>query len=225
MPRHSAPGSPWRTRSRCQSTTWDLHNARSQTQVVLLGVCCSPGGGGGLAAPSAAAPGGGSIGGGGGDQLEQVTLQPLPMYAVPSDSVTMTCVASTPGGRVFLGGADGHVHELLYSAGDSWRQRRCSKVGGQAAALSFTTHTHTHRLPSSPSGFEPLTQVCLTGGLRQMLPPFLPALLFGQPQAVVQLEVDAQRNALYALSQASAIQARQALFYSFSRVGSCMIHP
>jgi nuclear pore complex protein Nup155 len=82
---------------------------------VLLGVCISAG------------PGGGG-GGGGGDAYEALLLQPLPLYSLPSDNVIMTCVASSAAGRLFLGGADGHVYELQYAAADSWRQRRCSKV-------------------------------------------------------------------------------------------------
>ena len=58
-------------------------------QIVLLGVCCSRG------------PGGG------GDDCEEVTLQPLPLYSVPADNVTMVTVSSTADGRIFLGGAGG----------------------------------------------------------------------------------------------------------------------
>lgn len=54
--------------------------------------------------------------------------QPLPLYAAPSDGVTMCCVAGGPGGRVFLGGADGHLYELVYAASDTWRAKRCYKV-------------------------------------------------------------------------------------------------
>ena len=79
-------------------------------QLVLLGVCVGPGG-----ASS--------------DPQAELTLQPLPLYSIPSDNVVLTCCASTPGGRIFLGGADGHVYELHYSAHDTWRQRRCYKVG------------------------------------------------------------------------------------------------
>lgn len=107
---------------------------------------------------------------------DDLSLQPLPLYSVATDNVTMTCVATTPTGRIFMGGADGHVYELQYSANDSWRQRRCSKI-------------------------------CLTGGLRQILPPFLPGLLFGTPTPITQMVVDATRHILYTASQSSALQA------------------
>lgn len=56
-------------------------------QIVLLGVCCSRGAGGN------------------GDECEEVTLQPLPLYSVPADNVTMVTVSSSADGRIFLGGA------------------------------------------------------------------------------------------------------------------------
>ena len=80
---------------------------------MLLGVCCSR-------------AGEGSSG------YEEVTLQPLPLYAAPADNVAMVTVAPTAGGRIFLGGADGHLYELQYAAADGWRSKRCSKVGGWA---------------------------------------------------------------------------------------------
>lgn len=80
-------------------------------QIVLLGVCTSPGKGGGT------------------DQYEELSLQPMPLYTLPSDNTIMTCFASSASGRIFMGANDGHVYEIQYAATDSWRQRRCSKVG------------------------------------------------------------------------------------------------
>ena len=65
---------------------------------------------------------------GAGDELEELSLQPLPMYCVPSNGVMMLCTATTRGGRVFLGGDDGHLYELEYSGGEGWGQKRCRKV-------------------------------------------------------------------------------------------------
>ena len=88
-------------------------------QLVLLGVCCS----------------GNIIGG---DPFEELTLQPLPEYTIPTDGVTMTCITSTESGRIFLGGRDGHLYELLYTTGNGW-QSRCRKLchtGGLGNLLS-----------------------------------------------------------------------------------------
>lgn len=81
------------------------------TEIVLLGVCCSAG-----------------AGGTGDDDCEEVMLQPLPLYSVSSDDVAMTSVACTTNGRIFLGGADGNLYEIKYSAAESWRTKRCSKI-------------------------------------------------------------------------------------------------
>jgi nuclear pore complex protein Nup155 len=127
-------------------------------EVVLLGVCVGP-----------AAPGSG-------DAFESLSLQPMPLYAAPSDGVVTTCAAaSAKTGRIFLGGADGHVYELTYSRTDSWRSRRCARAR-------------------------------VTGGVAALLPSFLPPLLFGQPEPLEALAVDDERGVLYSLSAGGAIQ-------------------
>ncbi len=64
---------------------------------------------------------------------EELSLQPLPLYTLPTDGVIMCCCAATASGRVFLGGADGHVYEVQYNAADKWLQRRVAKVRPGAA--------------------------------------------------------------------------------------------
>jgi hypothetical protein len=64
----------------------------------------------------------------GGAPHEELSLQPLPQYTLPTDGVIMCCVASTASGRIFLGGADGHVYEAQYSARDTWLSKRVAKV-------------------------------------------------------------------------------------------------
>ncbi|CAL0312408.1 unnamed protein product [Lupinus luteus] len=77
-------------------------------ELTLVGVCCSGGADGS-------------------DPFAEVSLQPLPEYTVPSDGVTMTCVACTDKGRIFLAGRDSHIYELIYSTGSGW-QKRCRKI-------------------------------------------------------------------------------------------------
>jgi nuclear pore complex protein Nup155 len=77
-------------------------------QIVLLGVCMGP---------SANEDAGGDL-----------TLQPLPLYACSSDGVTMCSVAATHDGRIFTGGANGLLYEIVYNATDTWRKKRCYKV-------------------------------------------------------------------------------------------------
>ncbi|KAK9063661.1 hypothetical protein SSX86_017532 [Deinandra increscens subsp. villosa] len=77
-------------------------------ELLLIGVCCS-----------------GS--GDGSDPYAEVSLQPLPEYTIPSDGVTMTCIACTNRGHIFLAGRDGHIYELHYSTGSGW-YKQCRKV-------------------------------------------------------------------------------------------------
>ena len=87
-----------------------------RAQIVLLGVSVGPG-------------------------AEDFTLQPL-NYRQPSDNVVMTCAAASADGRVFLGGADGHLYELQYS------------VGGAKKACPYT-------FSPAPAGVAPSTScVC-----------------------------------------------------------------
>ena len=50
------------------------------------------------------------------------------------------------------------------------------------------------------------TKVCHTGGLRTLLPAFVPAFLFGPPAALIDLTVDDHRGILYARTATSALQ-------------------
>ncbi|MFS7935150.1 putative nucleoporin, nucleoporin, protein [Helianthus anomalus] len=65
-------------------------------ELLLIGVCCS-----------------GS--GDGSDPYAEVSLQALPEYKIPSNGVTMTCIACTNRGHIFLAGCDGHIYELHYT--------------------------------------------------------------------------------------------------------------
>lgn len=73
-----------------------------------MGICCSPSGDGE-------------------DPYAEIALQPLPEYTIPSDGVTMTCIACTDKGQIFLAGRDGHLYEMQYSSGSGWR-KRCRKI-------------------------------------------------------------------------------------------------
>jgi hypothetical protein len=54
---------------------------------------------------------------GSGDPNAELCLQPLPEHMIPTHGVTMTCSTVTDKGRIFLGGRDGHLYELLYTIG------------------------------------------------------------------------------------------------------------
>ena len=81
---------------------------KASMQIVLLGICCMPGGTD--------------------DPLEELSILPLPDYSISSDNVTMCVVSSTPEGRIFLGGGDGHLYEIICNSSSGWRQRKIVKV-------------------------------------------------------------------------------------------------
>ena len=88
-------------------------------QVVLLGICLTPDQGG--------------------DPVGELLVQQLPLYACSSDNVPMISIAATPSGRIFTGGQNGGVCEIVYSNRDTWRQKRMYKVT-QASASACTMH-------------------------------------------------------------------------------------
>lgn len=89
-------------------------------QVVLLGVCCS--------------------------DNDDLQLQPLPLYSCPTDGVTMTCVTATKAGRIFMGGADGHLYELCYVGGGMRWGKRCYKVRAYLAGSPCVRCCNSHTL-------------------------------------------------------------------------------
>ena len=61
-----------------------------------------------------------------------MTLTPLAGYTVAADAVAMYAACATAGGRIFVGGADGHVYEIAYGRGG-----RCKKVAVTQTVLGM----------------------------------------------------------------------------------------
>ncbi|KAI7746000.1 hypothetical protein M8C21_006651, partial [Ambrosia artemisiifolia] len=126
-------------------------------ELLLIGVCCS-----------------GS--GDGSDPYAEVSLQPLPEYTIPSDGVTMTCIACTNRGHIFLAGRDGHIYELLYTTGSGW-YKQCRKVCLTAGLGSVVSRWVV------PNVFK-----------------------FGAVDPIVEMAVDNERHILYARTEEMKIQ-------------------
>ncbi|KAJ0677748.1 putative nucleoporin, nucleoporin, protein [Helianthus annuus] len=88
-------------------------------ELLLVGVCCSESGDGS-------------------DPYAEVSLQPLPEYTIPSDGVTMTCIACTNTGGIFLAGRDGHIYEMRYTTGSGWykKSRKVCLTAGLGSVVS-----------------------------------------------------------------------------------------
>ncbi|KAL9994557.1 putative nucleoporin, nucleoporin, nucleoporin, subdomain 1 [Helianthus debilis subsp. tardiflorus] len=126
-------------------------------ELLLIGVCCS-----------------GSSDGS--DPYAEVSLQPLPEYTIPSDGVTMTCIACTNRGHIFLAGRDGHIYELHYSTGSGW-YKQCRKVCLTAGLGSVVSRWVV------PNVFK-----------------------FGAVDPIVEMAVDNERHILYARTEEMKIQ-------------------
>lgn len=50
----------------------------------------------------------------GGSDFEEMHLVPEPVFVLPTDGVSMMSVKSTCKGRIFMGGKDGCLYEIVY---------------------------------------------------------------------------------------------------------------
>lgn len=67
----------------------------------------------------------------------EMHLIPEPLFSVPSDNTYMPTVVGTSLGRIFLGGKDGCLYELVYQAEEGWFSRKCRKINHSQSSLSF----------------------------------------------------------------------------------------
>ncbi|KAI8471772.1 MAG: nucleoporin-domain-containing protein [Monoraphidium minutum] len=117
-----------------------------------------------------------ATGGGGGDAFETLSLQAMPLYCVPSDNVVMTCAAASP--------STGRIF-----------------LGGADGNLYELTYAATDSWRHKRCA-----KVRVTGGLQQLLPSFLPSLLFRAPEPLERLALDDERGVIYTLAANSAMQ-------------------
>lgn len=59
------------------------------------------------------------------------------IYSIPCENITFTVIKGTASGRIFLGGSDGNLYELVYQKQASWWGRRCKLMNRSRGVLSF----------------------------------------------------------------------------------------
>ncbi|KAK9508420.1 hypothetical protein O3M35_005984 [Rhynocoris fuscipes] len=59
------------------------------------------------------------------------------LYSIQCENVTFTVIKGTASGRIFLGGSDGNLYELIYQKQTSWWGRRCKLVNQSRGTLSY----------------------------------------------------------------------------------------
>lgn len=72
------------------------------------------------------------------DELQgEINLVPEPIFVLPTDGIAITTIKGSESGRIFLGGKDGSLFEIMYQAQGSWFGKRCKKINHSTGALSF----------------------------------------------------------------------------------------
>lgn len=79
------------------------------------------------------------------DETESVSvlLIPDPVAKISTDNVNLSVLASTSDGRLFLGGNDGCLYEIVYQLEDGWFSRKINsrKINHSYSILSYVTPT------------------------------------------------------------------------------------
>ncbi|XP_039282164.1 nuclear pore complex protein Nup155 [Nilaparvata lugens] len=73
----------------------------------------------------------------GGGETDELHLTPEIIYTLPVDGVSITTIVGTDNGRIFLGGKDGSVYEIIYQKELGWWGKRCKKVNHSTGLLSM----------------------------------------------------------------------------------------
>ncbi|KFB48176.1 AGAP007999-PA-like protein [Anopheles sinensis] len=67
---------------------------------------------------------------------EEMQLMSGPIFLLNTDQVAIMCVQGTDDGRIFLGGRDGCLYEIVYQAETNWFGKRCRKVNHSQGLIS-----------------------------------------------------------------------------------------
>ncbi|XP_065281198.2 nuclear pore complex protein Nup155 isoform X2 [Dermacentor albipictus] len=98
-------------------------------------------------------------------QGKELLLLPEPVFTLSADGAPATCVVGSASGRIFLGGRDGCLYEIVYSAGSSWFGSRCRKVNHSSSTLAYLLPAFL----SLPFGEEdPIVQVVVDDGRKAL---------------------------------------------------------
>lgn len=68
---------------------------------------------------------------------EEMQLINKPIFVLSTDNVTITTIEGTADGRIFFGGSDGCLYEIIYQAESNWLGKRCKKVNLSQSLMSF----------------------------------------------------------------------------------------
>ncbi|XP_066922124.1 nuclear pore complex protein Nup155-like [Clytia hemisphaerica] len=72
-----------------------------------------------------------------GDMFGTLQLHPEPLFVIPTDNVYLTSICGTANGRIFLGGKDGCLYEVVYQVQKVWFGKQCYKINHSSSKMSF----------------------------------------------------------------------------------------
>lgn len=68
---------------------------------------------------------------------DEMQLINKPIFVLSTDNITVTCIKGTESGRIFFGGNDGCLYEVVYQAESNWLGKRCKKINLSQSVISF----------------------------------------------------------------------------------------
>ena len=71
------------------------------------------------------------------EDMGDLLVIPEPIFTLPTDNIEIRVIKGTEDGRIFLGGSDGCLYEIIYQADSGWFGRKCWKANHSMSAFSF----------------------------------------------------------------------------------------
>jgi len=68
---------------------------------------------------------------------EEMQLVPEPLFTLPCDQLHTSCLVGGVGGRIFMGGRDGHLYEFSYQHQEGWWGKKTTKICHTSSNLSW----------------------------------------------------------------------------------------
>lgn len=139
-----------------------------------------------------------------------LTLHPT-QFAAATDDVAIVRVVGSPEGRIFLGGADGGVYELLYTVeGSQWRSlglgARCRTVNLSRSLLKCVTRPQPAQAVDQGTHPPPPLLLACPCRRRSIVPSFFFSALSQSESGVREMAFDATRNMLFVAYTAGDVQ-------------------
>lgn len=69
--------------------------------------------------------------------IDEMQLLNKPIFVLSTDNVSISVIQGTSEGRIFLGGRDGNLYEIVYQAESNWFGKRCKKINHSQGVISY----------------------------------------------------------------------------------------